>query len=359
MNFMKLSLFFVLLAFSVQSQIAPFIDFNGYFRTFYKNNFRQLEFQRIQSFEAGDNLVAYIDNKGDFKVYDGENVIPLTNMNVQYKMSDYHLAWNVGPGLFYLENRDKKLLTTFGRNYIVTDSLIVFEDTRFNTVNVVYNGTVIPIYQTTGEMSMPQVIGDNIIAFKDNGDLYRVFWRGKLYELGVWMQPIDFNAGTDMLTFNDPTHRTFAIFENGEFLDLESRYVNKYKSGRGFAVYEDVNGNLWHYAKGKKTALSNFSASFWDVKDDIVVWSENSMVYAFANGEKTRVSTYIPKDYQLKNGVFAFRNIMGGVSCFINGKVTEITNQMDAKYTIYGNLVLVELFNKTFVVFSNGNLYEA
>ncbi|TXI87900.1 MAG: hypothetical protein E6Q37_01165 [Crocinitomicaceae bacterium] len=352
-------LFLLIITASSQAQIAPFVDFNGYFRTFYMNNFRQIEFQRIQSFQAGDNLVAYIDNRGDFKVYDGENKIALTNMNVEYKMSDFQLAWNIGPGIFYLDKGEKKLLTTFGRNYAVSDSLIVFEDTRFNTVNAVYQGNVYPLYQVTGELYMPEVIGDNIIAFRDNGDFYKVFWRGKIYDLGVWMQGITFNAGTDMLTFNDPTHRTFAIFENGEFLDVETFFVKSYKSGRGFAVYEDLNGNLWHYKDGTKTALTNFSASFWEVKDDIVVWGENTMVYTFSNGEKTRLTTYMPKDYQLKNNVFAFRNLMGGVSVFMNGKLTELTNQPDAIYAIYGNLVLVELFNKSFLVFKDGKKFEA
>ncbi len=356
---MKILLIFVLISFGSAAQIAPFIDFNGYFRTFYMKNFRQIEFQRIQSFQAGDNLIAYIDNRGDFKVFDGQNKIALTNMNVEYKMSDFQLAWNIGPGLFCLENGEKRLLTTFGGRYAVSDSLVVYEDTRFNTINVVYNKTIYPLYQATGEINMPEIIGENIIAFKDNGDFYKVFWQGKIYDLGVWMQGITFNAGTDMLTFNDPTNRTFSIFEKGHFVDLESFYVKSYKSGRGFAVYEDQNSNLWYYKDDNKTALTNFSATFWEVKDDLVVWAENNTVYSFVDGEKIKICSYIPKDYKLKNGIFAFRNLMGGVSVFMNGKVSEITTQQNAIYTIYSDLVLVELFNKSFVVFQNGQKFEA
>lgn len=356
---MRILFFFLFTASFAQAQIAPFIDFNGYFRTFYKNNFRQIEMQRIQSFNASDNLVAYIDNRGDFKIYNGEKVIPLTNMNVEYKMSDDQLAWNIGPGVFYLKDEKPFLLTGFGRNYAVSDSLVVFEDTRFNTVNVVYHDSVYQLFQTTGDLYMPDIVGDNIIAFKDNGDFYKIFWRGKIYDLGVWMQGIDFNAGTDVVAFNDPTQKTFSVFEGGGFADLEQMYVKKYKSGRDFVVYEDLNSNLWYYKKGNKVALTNFTASFWEVKDDIVVWGENNMVYTYAEGEKMKITTYMPKDYQLKNGVFAFRNIMGGVSAFMNGRVFEITNQQDAGYTIYGNLVLVSLFNQSFIVFKNGQKYEA
>jgi hypothetical protein len=63
------------------------------------------------------------------------------------------------------------------------------------------------------------------------------------------------------------------------------------------------------------------------------------------------------KFYKLKNNICAFRNIMGGVSAVINGRVEEITNLQDAEYEIYGNKVLVKLFNKSIIVFSNGKKF--
>ena len=94
------------------------------------------------------------------------------------------------------------------------------------------------------------------------------------------------------------------------------------------------------------------------MKDDIVIWGENSYVYAYQNDAKIQVCNFTPKDYLLKNNVFAFRNIMGGVSALIDGKVHEITNQMDSEYEIYGNLVLVKLFNSSYIVFKNGRKFE-
>ena len=110
--------------------------------------------------------------------------------------------------------------------------------------------------------------------------------------------------------------------------------------------------------KGVKTQLSNFSAKFWEVKDDIIVWNENSYVFAFVNNQKTKVCNYTPADYQLKNNVFAYRNVMGGVSAFVNGVNYEITNQTDSSYEIYGSSVLVKLFNNSYIVLKNGVKYN-
>jgi hypothetical protein len=51
--------------------------------------------------------------------------------------------------------------------------------------------------------------------------------------------------------------------------------------------------------------------------------------------------------------------MMGGVSALMDGKVQEITLQQNAEYEIYGNLVLVKLFNKSYIVFKNGRKFEA
>jgi len=280
-------------------------------------------------------------------------------MNVQYQVSDHLMAYNIGPTLNIWDEGKLKTLTYFAKDYVVKDSIIVYEDTRFNTVNVYWNKQTFELYRLTGEMYMPEVIGDNILAFKDNGNFYKVFWRGQIYDLGIWNNTIDFQAGTDIVCFNDPTTRTFAVFENGQFLDVEQFYMKKYKAGRGFIVYEDLNSNLKMYKNGENQILSNFSASFWEVQDDLVVWGENSFVYAFQNGQKIQTSNFMPKDYLMKNNVFAFRNILGGVSALIDGKVTEISNQADAEYEIYGNVVLVKLFNRTFIVFKNGRKFQA
>lgn len=315
-----------------------------------------LEMQRITSFDAGDNIVPYIDNRGNFKIYNGETVQQISIQEVNYKHSDFLVAWKIGSGIFSYDNGVKKMLTLFGGDFIVKDSLIVFQDTRFKTLNVLYRGEITQLMQQTGEMSMPDCIGENIIGYKDNGDVYRIFWNGKLFEVGGTQLEITFQAGTDILCFNDAINKTFAVFDKGNFMDIEGMYVKNYKAGRGFIVYEDQAGNLWKYQNGQKTNISDFNSGIWDVKDDVLLWNENNLFFTYCNGEKKNVCNYKPDDYVLKNNVIAFRNAQGGVSVNINGKNTVLTNQKDALYTIYNSNVLVELFNKSFLFFSEGNI---
>ena len=176
MSFKNTLLFFFLLSgtASFAQKVVPFVDFNNYFRTFENDNFRQLEFQPIKDYQAGDDLVAYIDTRGNLRVYDGNERQDISNMIVSYKISDHLMAYNIGPTLNMWDEGKLQTLTYFSGTYEVTDSLIVFQDTRFNTVNVYWNKKIIQLYQTTGDNYMPVAIGDNIIAFKDNGNFYKV-----------------------------------------------------------------------------------------------------------------------------------------------------------------------------------------
>jgi hypothetical protein len=356
---MKVALLFILISFANFAQeVVPFVDFNRYFKSFQDGNFRQIEFQPVRDFTGGDEFVAYTDTKGNLRIFDGDEVTDLSNMYLEYKVSDHLLAWKIGPTVNMWDDGKLTTLTYFGRNYIVKDSLIVFEDLRYNSMKVYWKGVVSTLYTMVDNLDMPVFIGENMVAFKDNGNYYKIFWNGKIYDLGIWNGPIEFQGGTDVIAFNDPTTRTFAVFDKGAFVDIESFYMKKYKAGRNFIVYEDLNGNLNYYKNGNKVQLSNFSSNMWEVKDDLVVWSENSFVYAYENDTKVKVCNYRPEDFLLKNNVFAFRNLMGGVSALVEGTLYDVTNLSDSDYEIYGNSVLVKLFNNSVIVLNEGKKFE-
>lgn len=340
-------------------RVIPFVDFNFSFTSFQDDNFRVIEFQRIIDYKVGDEFVAYLDNKGNLRIFDGTSPKDITNLNLEYKISDHLLGWKVSNTVNMWDAGKMKTLTYNGRNYEVKDSIIVYEDLRYNSVNVYWKGKISTLYTVIDSLYMPEFIGENIVAFKDNGNFYKIFWNGNIYDLGVWNGAISFQGGTDVMTFNDPTNRTFTIFDKGEFLDVESFFMGKYKAGRGFIVYEDLNGNLNYYGNGSKVQLSNFSARLWEVKDDLVILDENNYVYAYYKSEKTQICNYLPKDYQLKNNVFAYRNSNGGVNAFIDGKNYEITNQSESSYEIYGSSVIVKLFNNSYIILKNGIKYNS
>lgn len=348
-----------LLVFGASAQnVVPFTDFSGFFKSFQNGFFRQIEFQRVREFKTGDDVVAYIDFRGNLRVFDGTKPLDISNVQVEYEVSDHLMTWKIGPTLNLWDGGDMRTLTYFADKYILRDSIVVYNDTRFNTVNVYYDGEVYELYRSSGTVAMPDMVGENIVAFRDNGNFNKVFWNGQIYELDVWHDPYRYSAGTDIIAFNDPINGTFAIFENGEFFDVEDFRMNSYKAGRGFVVYENQNNDLMIYKDGETEKLTNFGADFYEVKDDVVIWTENGFTYGYANGKKFELAKFVVDGYQMKNNVIAFTNVMGGVDALIDGKLKTLTNLRNVKYSIHGNAVLLESMNSTFDLHINDKVYH-
>jgi hypothetical protein len=361
---MKFFIFIFVLILSqpfVSQVVVPMKDFNNFFVSFQDGFFQTIELQPVLEYKAGDELVAYVDTRGNLRLYDGKSRKDVTNLTTEYQVSDHLMGFYISGSLrAYAEGKFVRL-TNFARGFSVKDSIIVYEDTQYKSLNVLYKGntTQLTSFSELDFLKLPNYVGENIVIYRDNALNTFAFWRGNTFEIGNFNEEIiNYNIGTDVFCFNDPFNQSFVVFEDGKFTDVEQLHVKKYKSGRGYVVYEDINGNLYHFADGEKTQLSNFSASFWDVCDDVVIWSENSYLFAFTNGKKVQVANFIPETYLIKNNIYAFKNIYGGVSALIDGKVEEITNNVDSEFEIFGNKILVKLFNKSNIVFSEGKKYS-
>jgi len=343
-----------------QREIVPFIDFNKWFRCVENSTPKFIEMQEIKGYKAGDYVVAYIDLRGNLRIYDGEKRHDISNMiSIEYSVSDKIVAWNIASLLHIWYNGTIKTLTAFSdsSNYVVKDDIVVYTDTRYNSFIVHWNGKEYPIKTSTTDLRITNSdkIGENIIAYEDNGGLYKIFYKGESYELGVWNADIDLKSGTDIVAFNDPNTRTFAVFDKGQFIDIENQWAKKYKAGRGFVVYEDAMGKLMEYRNGQTKELSSFPDK-WDVIDDIIVFENNGYTFCNVNGTITQAANFKIEDYKIKNATLVYRNLNGGLTAIIDGKNIELTNMPNAEFEIYGNSVLIKLFNNNFIVYQNGKL---
>ena len=155
-------LLFATLTVSAQ-RVVPFLDFNHYFKTFSNGYFRQIEIQPIKELKYGDNLVVYVDMRENLRVYDGTKGMNVANINAEYAVSDNLMTWKIGETLNMWDAGHLQTLTYYGNRYEVKDSIIVFEDTRFNSINVYYQGKVKQLVSGFGELEWPTLIGQNIV----------------------------------------------------------------------------------------------------------------------------------------------------------------------------------------------------
>ena len=357
----KKALFIILLVQSteqIQAQrfwgLGPFVTMQGLFKIFQDGIVRQLEHLPPLELQIGDNIIGFISNNRDLRVYDGKKVTTLSGLVSNFQVSDNFIALQNGPILSVWHAGKGQWLTNFGRRYVVTDSLLVFEDTQMNSVQVWYKNSVQDLYTVIGDIYLPKYIGDNILAFEVIGGTHYIFHRGKMYEIDTYRQPVEFSCGRDIAAFNDPLTRTFAIFEHGEFFDLEPMHVVKFKAGISCLTYLDQNLNMWYYRSGNKTMLSNFSPDYWEANDHCVVWGEGDQFFVWDGIHKVVAAYYRPDRWIIKNNVVAFKNQLGGVDCVIDGTHVNITNEPMVDFYISGETIVVELINKNFLAYVGG-----
>ena len=102
----------IVLFFGATAQdVVPFIDFNGFFKSYQNGFFRQIEFQRVSEFKTGDDVVAYINYRGNLTVFDGSKPEEISNVVVEYKVSDHLMTWKIGPTLNLWDAGEKRTLT--------------------------------------------------------------------------------------------------------------------------------------------------------------------------------------------------------------------------------------------------------
>ena len=357
----KKAMFFALLICSVnqiQAQrfwgFGPFVTMQGLFKVFQDGIVRQLDHLPPLEVQIGDNIIGFISNNRDLRVYDGKKVTTLSGLASNFQVSDNFIALQNGPILSVWNNGKGQWLTNFGRRYIVTDSLMIFEDTQMNSVQVWYKNTVQDLYTVIGDIYLPKYIGDNLLAFEVIGGTHYIFHSGKLYEIDTYRQPVEFSCGRDIAAFNDPLTRTFAIYERGEFFDLEQMHAVKFKAGISCVTYLDQNRNMWYYRGGNKTMLSNYSPDYWEANDHCVVWGEGEQFFVWDGIQKVVAAYYRPERWLIKNGVVVFKNQLGGADCVIEGQHVNITNEPMVDFYISGETIVIELVNKNFLAYSGG-----
>lgn len=339
-------------------KVFPFIDNIGYMRSFQFGKVVQVEYLRPNDVQFSENFIAYIDNKNDFFVFDGQEKELLSNMVNGYKIGYNLLAWNTGPIVNVWDGGNKRTLTRFGRNYQVTDSLVVFEDLRDNAIRVYYKDSIYDLFYSVQQPIFPSAIGSNTVAFVGNGNVHYAFISGKIVEIGVINDPVKYEAGLNKVAFNDPFHQSFAVSHENEIIDIEQIMVKDYKAGWDIVAYQDINENLYCYENGKVTEISNYSARHFQVFRDMIVWNEAGLLFCYYKGKKYEIANYIPEEFYIRDGIVAFRNLNRGVSVFDSGDVKIVSNLKDAEFEVNGSTVKVKVNRGNYVFYQFGELYN-
>lgn len=336
--------------------VFPYLNNRDYLKSFHEGMTTQLDFLEPIHVKYSEEIIAFIDNKRDLFVFDGHNKEKLSALVNDYKIGIEIVAWNSGPIINVWENGVKQNLTYFGGHYEVSDSLVVFEDTRDYSIKVYYKGEIQTLYTSVGRPMFPKAIGSNTVAFEGNGDVHYAYTAGKIIEIGAISGNVKFSAGGNVIVFNDTFEQSFAVVLGRDVFNVEPITAKEYQAGYNIFAYIDRNDNLKAFINGEIVQLSTY-ATFFEVFRDMIVWGENGTFFTYRNGTRYEIANYIPEEYKIRDGIVAFRNLNGGVSLFRNETVEILSNRVNAPFEVNGNTVKIQVNEGNYDFFKNGYAY--
>lgn len=348
--------------FPLHSQnLTAFTDYRDRLICFDMGAMRQLEFQPVKSFKAGNNFLLYHDNTAELKLYTytGTNNIA-QGEEINYAVSDYMAVFTLTNRLYVIENGNYKTLSAWAGNYTLGDSIIVFYDDLRKSFSTRFAGKTYELDTSPYASTLTNYsAGDNLVAYVDRNGYLIVFYRGENIELDPGSFTHRYKAGRNVVAYFDNTYQKFRCFISGKIFDLETFEPKNFQAGDDLIAYTDHEGNFKVMYDKKVSRLITFEPDFFIIRDSILLYSENNLFKLYFKGQAhTLEENFVPKDYRVDNSTAAWIDQQGRLKTFWQGKVKILSYEPVKSFSVTGNTIHYVLPPADNHVFWEGQVYQ-
>lgn len=358
----SLSPFGLLTVISIHAQdIGAYLDYRDYFFAFDRGTFKELETLPPRAFATGGNYLVYASSNGDLKIYNGELRTIDQNIAVLPTVTDHYLGY-VSAAAFKVWDGDSLRTLCISTGAAITeDSLAAWYDDRQQTLNVHYRGESQVIEDALMENPVQSwKAGDNTLAWVNRQtNEFKVFYRGEVLVLATLVRDMVFDAGLDMVTFQDPTDKGLKVFHKGVVIPLEAIMPEEVRMGRGLCSWVDVSGALKVFEAGTTHTVMEIAPIAHFVVDSLVVMQDGSHLSVYQNGATSTVVQYVPQVWRASWGTLTWIDTDGTLKAWHNG-VTETVMQREPvkEHSIDRGLITLTLTAGGRKVWWKGKVYE-
>jgi len=353
--------FCLILIRAFSQQMTAFHDYRGHLMVFDNGKIRELDHLPAQSFQVGGKCIPYVSNSGQFKVYFNGSILTLADQSVSNYMAFPNLmVFFQFDQLYVFDNGYTQLLSSNVINYSAGDSIVAYFNENTYSSNVYYKGNTYTLEKSlVGNPVVEFNAGDNLIAYYNENTRYlKTFYEGKVWNILQSTSKIDFMAGRDLLAYIDYSKNSFHAFFKGEIFDLEDYEPKSFKAGDDLLAYIDNLGEFKIFYDGETQLISPFEPDFYDVKDSLVVFSEQGFLKVFYKGAVSEYGYFVPEEYQAQESTLAFIGPNGWLQTFTNGEFRKVTSDQITSFTVNCNIITINTTVNKIKVFYKGKIYD-
>lgn len=149
------------------------------FNVFYKGEIIELDLYQPQSFQVGDQILAYLDNQEDLKFFENGQVKNITSEPEFYEMKDHILVF---------EDQGSFKTVCNGQTYIIEQFIPRPYYIDENTLAYLEHNEFVKIFQYCSHITAESVdvitfkMVRDIIVYSESDDEVKVYFNGQIYE---------------------------------------------------------------------------------------------------------------------------------------------------------------------------------
>ncbi|HZG00959.1 MAG TPA: hypothetical protein VEY71_08150, partial [Chitinophagales bacterium] len=280
------------------------------------------------SYKIGRNLIAYVDNTKNFKVYQYGQVRQIAEGYTEdYTLGNGLVVIRANRMLYAYDDGRVVMLSQIVDNYVAGDSIVGFYDNLKYEFNGYWNGQIHKLEDGIGGNPVLHMnAGDNVLAYTNQYNNFRIVYQGEIIDQEN-RQPVSTRCGANTVAYVDYDN-TFKIFYNGETYTLHSSATRHYwVADNGLVAYVDNSGNFNIFDKGNVIEIGYYTPSLVRAVDNIVVYTDaTGGLNVYYKGKTERIENHTPTDLRVSSNSVAYTNASRRVQFYTFGRYADIPN---------------------------------
>ena len=343
---------------SFSQNLSCFINIRNEFYVFEDSATRQLDYLPPESYQIGGNCIAYIDNRGTFRIYQfGSISTPINGVIAGYQVSNDLVLVRTG-SLYAFDQGQLNLLTRFVGPYVLGDSVIGFIDYASRDLYAYYNGKITLLKQGKLELSASLLAaGSNVFAYKTYDNQFAVFYHDSAYVQDLEF-PQQIGAGNNVVAYIDEFVPGLQVFFKGETKTIEEFNPRGFYVANDLIAYITMDGDFKIFWNGNIYYMGNYNVTKLVVKDNLVLYNDRlNFLYAFYNGKSYKLENFIPDQITGSQSTIYYYDLGNQLKIFSAGMSMAMPLETYLQINSDYDVVKMQLQGKRFIFFSNGKVY--
>jgi hypothetical protein len=337
--------------------LAAYVDIQNQLMVWDKGMIHKIDFLAPTLMKIGRTCVPYLDNSRSFKIYYSGGVksvnIGFTNA---FFVTDNLVAFLNQKSLNVFDRGVTKNLAGVCDQYFVADSLILFLDSYKSEYRAYYNNQIYTVESYIPDSTLSQLkVSDNIIAFNNFANLFRIFYRGSL--IGQEEYPVSsFDAGRNTVAYVD-ADRKFKIFHSGQTFVIDDYPPLSYKAGDNLVAFVSGDG-YFKVFYGDSLHTIGFMNPTYQVGDNVVAFKDpGGQFKAFHKGSVYEIDSYYPSGYFIQYNSIAYMSTSNTLRLFTDGETYDVTNAELSNWQLNYDVITYQIGQGIFKVYYKGMEY--